>query len=79
MTRTNWDGTPRDVAEVRARGLGGDPCTIEVGTHRDMVSYQKIGSRGGLSEMMTLTPDNAREMARALERYAEQLELEVES
>ena len=79
MSRTNWDGTPADVAEVRARKLGGDACGIEIGSHRDMVSYQAVGPRGGLSEMMTLTPDNAREMARALERYAEQAELEGES
>ena len=69
--RTNWDGTPLDVAEIRARKHYGDACSIEVGSQRNgTVSIQTVGPLGGLSPMTTLTPDNARKMAGALVHYA---------
>lgn len=70
MTRTNWDGTPVDIAEIPVTTGG----VLEVGENAGTVTVQHAGPRGGLAPLHRLAPDAAREMAAALSRYADTAE-----
>lgn len=66
MTRLNWDGTPRDVAEVPLDGGG----VYEIARDAGVVTIQRAGPRGGLGVVRRLTPEAADAMADALRQYA---------
>lgn len=66
MTRTDWDGTPLDVAEATIDGGG----VYEISSDAGMVTIQRIGPLGGLGTIRFLTPDAADAMADALRHYA---------
>ena len=62
----NYDGTPRDIDLVALLTDG----TLEIGDRDGVVTLQQVGSRGGLSPVYWLAPDDAVAAANAILRRA---------